>query len=236
MLSYITARERGVQQRIDKYEPVDPDLLKKWSSKVYTDVEIKEMVKHQAENKLPFHENLTQAEKNALDTYSGTAYKDMRLYMQGGAQKRAALRKEWGAEWYDKIKEDSETILKLFRKYHDGQANRIIHRSLGDLDEAFYTRVKAYKPGDAISIDKSMTSWTTDSKITDDFVAGTHRIKFSLRGGRKTTKELDVWKYSSQPQEKEVLVSTTNFKVIEVKEIIDKETGINTLNIVLGEI
>ncbi len=171
VLSYITARERGVQQRIDKYEPVDPDLLKKWSSKVYTDVEIKEMVKHQAENKLPFHENLTQAEKNALDTYSGTAYKDMRLYMQGGAQKRAALRKEWGAEWYDKIKEDSETILKLFRKYHDGQANLMIHRSLGDLDEAFYTRVKAYKPGDAISIDKSMTSWTTDSKITDDFVA-----------------------------------------------------------------
>ncbi len=236
VLSYITAQERGVQARIEKYEPVDPDLLKRWSSKIYTDVEIKAMVKHQAESKLPFHENLTQVEKDALDRYSGTAYKDMRRYMKGGAPERTALRKEWGSEWYDKIKEDSETILKLFRKYHDGQAKLAIHRSLGDLDETFYSRMKAYKSGDAISIDKSMTSWTTDSKITDDFVGGTHRVKFSLRKGRKTTKELDVWKYSSQPQEKEVLVSTTDFKVIEVKEVIDKEAGTNTLNIILGEV
>ena len=235
-LSYITADERGVVQRLERYKPVDPDLLAKWSSKIYTDAEIRAMAKHQAESKLPFHENLTQAEKDALDRYSGTAYKDMRSYMKGGAPERRALRKEWGSEWYDKIKEDSETILKLFRKYHDGQANLMIHRSLGDLDESFYTRIKAYKAGDTISIDKSMTSWTADPKIVDDFTSGTHRVKFSLRGGRKTTKELDVWKYSSQPQEKEVLVSTTNFKVVEVKEVLDKKMGTKTLNVILEEI
>ena len=48
-LSFITARERGVEARIKKYEPIEPELLKIWSSKVYTDVEIKEMVKHKKE-------------------------------------------------------------------------------------------------------------------------------------------------------------------------------------------
>jgi len=236
MLRYVTGRQRGIDERLKEYRPIDPDLLKKWSSKIYTDVEIREMAKQADSVLIDFHKNLSQAEKEALDTYSGRAYKDMRLYMKGGAPERKALLKEWGDEWYDKIKKDSDTILNLFRKYHDGQAKVAIHRSLGDLDEAFYNRMKAYKSGDAISIDKSMTSWTTDSKITDDFIGGTHRVKFSLRGGRKTTKELDVWRYSSQAHEKEVLVNTTNFKIVEVKEVIDKEAGTNTLNVILGEI
>lgn len=50
ILSYITARERGVQARIEKYEPIDPDLLKKWSSKVYTDAEIREMAENVSEH------------------------------------------------------------------------------------------------------------------------------------------------------------------------------------------
>lgn len=45
MLSFITADERGVIPRLERYKPVDPDLLAKWSSKIYTDVEIGEMVK-----------------------------------------------------------------------------------------------------------------------------------------------------------------------------------------------
>lgn len=49
ILSYITARERGVEARIREYRPVDPKLLEKWSSKVYTDAEIREMVKHEKE-------------------------------------------------------------------------------------------------------------------------------------------------------------------------------------------
>lgn len=49
ILSYITSRERGVEARIKRYRPIDPDLLKKWSSKVYTDAEIREMVKHEKE-------------------------------------------------------------------------------------------------------------------------------------------------------------------------------------------
>lgn len=236
MWRYVTGRQRGVQSLIEGYRPVDKNLIQKWSSKVFTKAEIREMAKQADSVLIDFHKNLSQAEKEALDTYSGRAYKDMRLYMKGGAPERKALLKEWGDEWYDKIKKDSDTILNLFRKYHDGQAKVAIHRSLGDLDETFYNRMKAYKSGDAISIDKSMTSWTTDSKITDDFIGGTHRVKFSLRGGRKTTKELDVWRYSSQPQEREILVNTTNFKIVEIKEVIDKEAGINTLNVILGEI
>ena len=236
MWRYVTARQRGVQKLIEEYRPVDKDLLAKWSSKIYTKAEIREMARRSESALIDFHKNLTKAEKEALDTYSGTSYKDMRLYMKGGAPERKALLREWGDEWYNKIKKDSDTILKLFSKYHDGQAKIAIHRSLGDLDEAFYNRLKAYKTGNTISIDKSMTSWTTDSKITDDFIGGTHRVKFSLRGGRTTTKELDVWRYSSQAHEKEVLVNTTNFKIVEVKEVIDKEAGTKTLNIILGEI
>lgn len=48
-LSFITADERGVVQRIERYKPVDPDLLTKWSSKIYTDAEIREMVKAKKE-------------------------------------------------------------------------------------------------------------------------------------------------------------------------------------------
>ncbi len=49
MLSYITSRERGVETRIKEYRPIDPELLKKWSSKVFTDVEIREIAKHHKE-------------------------------------------------------------------------------------------------------------------------------------------------------------------------------------------
>lgn len=49
VLSYLTADERGIVARLEKYKPVDPDLLTKWSSKIYTDVEIREMVKAKKE-------------------------------------------------------------------------------------------------------------------------------------------------------------------------------------------
>lgn len=45
MLSYITGRERGVEKRIEEYQPINPELLQKWSSKLYTEEEIKEMAK-----------------------------------------------------------------------------------------------------------------------------------------------------------------------------------------------
>ncbi len=48
-LSYITARERGVEARIKRYRPIDPELLKRWSSKLYTKAEIAEMAKHHEE-------------------------------------------------------------------------------------------------------------------------------------------------------------------------------------------
>ncbi len=45
MLSYITGRERGVEERIKEYRPIDPELLQKWTSKLYTKEEIQEMAK-----------------------------------------------------------------------------------------------------------------------------------------------------------------------------------------------
>lgn len=44
-LSYITADERGVVERLKRHKPIDPVLLKHWSSKIYTDAEIKAMAK-----------------------------------------------------------------------------------------------------------------------------------------------------------------------------------------------
>ena len=41
---YVTGRQRGVQELIEGYRPVNVELLKKWSSKIYTKEEIKEMV------------------------------------------------------------------------------------------------------------------------------------------------------------------------------------------------
>ncbi|GAH64364.1 unnamed protein product, partial [marine sediment metagenome] len=45
MLRYVTGRQRGIEERLKEYRPVDPDLLQKWSSKIYTDAEIREMAK-----------------------------------------------------------------------------------------------------------------------------------------------------------------------------------------------
>lgn len=42
---YVTGRQRGIEERLKEYRPVDPDLLAKWSSKIYTKAEIREMAK-----------------------------------------------------------------------------------------------------------------------------------------------------------------------------------------------
>lgn len=49
MLSYPTADERGIEERLRRYRPVDPELFKKWTTKLYTREEIKEMVKARKE-------------------------------------------------------------------------------------------------------------------------------------------------------------------------------------------
>lgn len=46
---YVTAQQRGVQKLIEEYRPVDPQLLQRWSSKVFTKAEIREMaIAHKA--------------------------------------------------------------------------------------------------------------------------------------------------------------------------------------------
>ncbi len=44
ILRYQTGRQRGIEERMKEYKPVDPDLLQKWTSKVFTKEEIREMV------------------------------------------------------------------------------------------------------------------------------------------------------------------------------------------------
>ena len=44
LLRYVTGRQRGIEERLKEYRPTDPELLKKWTSKLYTDAEIKEMI------------------------------------------------------------------------------------------------------------------------------------------------------------------------------------------------
>lgn len=64
ILSYITGRERGVEERIKEYQPVDPELLKKWTSKLYTKEEIKEMAKN-----ISIHTILDDRLKEFADKY-----------------------------------------------------------------------------------------------------------------------------------------------------------------------
>lgn len=47
---YVTGRQRGVQQLIEGYRPVDPELLKKWTSKIFTKEEIREMMRNVSEH------------------------------------------------------------------------------------------------------------------------------------------------------------------------------------------
>ena len=41
---YVTGRQRGVEKLIEEYRPVNVELLQKWTSKIYTKEEIREMV------------------------------------------------------------------------------------------------------------------------------------------------------------------------------------------------
>jgi len=66
MLSYITADERGVVQRLERYKPIDPDLLAKWSSKIYTDAEIREMAKTFKEVKPVTYEGTVDSESERI--------------------------------------------------------------------------------------------------------------------------------------------------------------------------
>ncbi len=50
ILRYQTGQQRGIEERLKEYRPVDSTLLEKWSSKIYTDAEIREMVKNVSEH------------------------------------------------------------------------------------------------------------------------------------------------------------------------------------------
>ena len=66
MLRYVTGKQRGIEERLKEYQPVDPTLLEKWSSKVYTDAEIREMVRNVSE-----HTVLDDKLKEFTDKYKG---------------------------------------------------------------------------------------------------------------------------------------------------------------------
>ena len=65
-LRYQTGRQRGIQERLKEYRPVDPELLTKWSSKIFTDVEIREMARNVSE-----HTVLGDKLKEFTDKYKG---------------------------------------------------------------------------------------------------------------------------------------------------------------------
>ena len=50
ILRYVTGRQRGIAERLTEYQPVDKDLLAKWSSKIFTKAEIREMAKNVSEH------------------------------------------------------------------------------------------------------------------------------------------------------------------------------------------
>ncbi|TET41493.1 MAG: DUF559 domain-containing protein [Dehalococcoidia bacterium] len=225
MLSYITADERGVVERLERHKPVDPVLLKHWSSKIYTDAEIREMVKTRTKKFIDLHTNITDKEREALEAWSGFDYKDVRRYLGSSPEQRIQFRKELiekagerGRDLFNRVKRESEIITEMFEKYIGGQPGKTIYRSLGELDIATYNKMKLYKIGDTIEIDKTITSWTTKRDITRYFATGERKITFALRGNRKKTRELFIDPYSALKGQQELLVKDTAFKVINIVE------------------
>jgi len=238
VLSYITSRERGVEARIEKYKPIDPDLLKKWSSKFYTDTEIREMVKQQTAKQLPFHENVTDEELDAIRYYAGRDYMSVREYLRSGTARRATLSKEWGTTRYNRVKSVADYLLEILTKYRDGVRDQALYRGLSRVPDNLYEKLKLMKSGSKISVDTTMTSWSTESWIADVHAGGWRRVKFILAKGRKRTQELDIWRYLPEVArvEREVLLKNTNFVIESIKEEIGKVQKTRTLIIKIKEI
>ena len=198
------------------------------------------------DERINFHRNITAEEKTLLKGWSERDYKNTRDWLGSTADERKRLLDFYNFDrhhqpWIKEMIKKANDFELLFKKYKDGMHRKAIFRSINDLKDEMYAEFKAYKKGDILKIDKTITSWTYDSKILPKFTRdGTNNIHFHLKSGRKYTNELDIEKYSHLSWEKEVVLSNTEFKIIEITEkttpVPNTKYKTKVLNVFLEEI
>lgn len=188
-----------------------------------------------------FHKNVTETESKALKQWSQLDYRNIRKYLRFNEQERLGLLKRLGKKEYARIEKNAKLVDSLFTKYKDGAALKTLYRGLVDIDEDVYKALKNSEVGKTLKIDTTVSSWTQDKKTMEFFseTSGGNSVEFYLKGGRKTTLELDIHKLAKDPKELETILKTNEFKVTKIKEakkLAEDGDPIKVLRVFLEEI
>ena len=149
MMRYVTGRQRGIDERLKEYQPVDPDLLQKWSSKIYTDVEIREMAKAVKEVK-PVPKKIEPIPKKVEPvSYKGTVDSESERILRAGLRTKTEHGSAIDSSGKVIVKRAGKSPTKVtltaddFEKMRVGKAKTFIHNhptgvsfSAGDINFA----------------------------------------------------------------------------------------------------
>jgi SPP1 gp7 family putative phage head morphogenesis protein len=177
--------------------------------------------------------NLTENENAAIEEWTGSGYRNIRL----GWNDPSVIP-------YADSREDAimgkKYLQKLFSKFGNNQGARdnTLYRGLTIKREnaKIWDEIAKWKQGAVHKIDMAPQSWSTDPSVAQGFMYGNEggRIRFELKAGRKMTTELDLSKAFNQ-SEKEVLMQNTEFRVVEIHKY--EDVGLpRRLEIVLEEV
>jgi len=153
-----------------------------------------------------WHNSISAGEKEAVSSWVGSEYADMRG--------RIVDRQSTGSPRVDRAADELEA---MFDRYPNGGAqDKEITRGLHDVNPAAFEAVSWKQPGDKIEIDQCPQSWSLSREAAEGFASGGKSVIFVLPPGRQSTRELDVSKIGL-PGEREVIMRTTNFRVVSVE-------------------
>ena len=191
--------------------------------------------------KINIHENITEIEKEIVKEWSRLDYRNIRKYLRAGEIERENLRRFLGKKAFEELERKARLLESLFMKYKNGATEKMLYRGLTNIDDTLYKQMKNYKSGEIVKLDQTISSWTENKKTMEFFSesSGGNSIQFYLKGGRKYTEELDIYKYAIDKAEKEVIVKSTDFKIIKITEQTKKtEAGqkLNVLKVYIEEI
>lgn len=159
--------------------------------------------------KLYFHDHVSSAELDIIRGWSNTNYSSIRAYLSGRMPIETIER--FKKQGFDVVAE-SERFKALFNKYKNGIRDQSIYRGLGNLSKENMKKFSKLKPGDTFDIDTAPSSWTS-SRDQALYFTSNDNVLIEFLPGRVKSQELDIWKYSEFPSEKEVILAQMKVRV-----------------------
>lgn len=178
--------------------------------------------------KVNFQKNITLADAEMLELWAGSSgYVEVRAYLSLSAANRRLYETTRGIfmnldfEARQHFVNAADMLTRMFAKYKNGVSMETLYRGLSDIKSAPYNAMKSWKPGQVVKVERGVSSWTVNETVAENFSVSSRdarSVKFILQKGRAKTQELPIYDYSSYGDEMEVIVNTTNFRVVKIVE------------------